>query len=312
MDLYMAGSTFKELNEWLQQKGYNKLMSQLNDRKCIAEWVDYKRTHKDCKSKVFIDSGAFTAHTKGAEVDVDEYIEYMNKNDDALTVFAQVDKIPGTFGVPYTYEQIAEAPEKSWENYLYMAPKLKSKEKLIPIFHQGEDHKWLKNMLEYTDENGEHIAYIGLSTRNDASVAEKDEWLKICFSMIKESSNPNVKTHAFGMTSFRLLEKYPFTSADSTSWIQTAVNGSIFSKYGVITLSEKSKHNKGHFDYLDKDVQKTLLEYIESKGFTYDELATDYKKRELFNIMYMNDWADNYECKSTSFKVNNLFNLVKG
>ena len=166
-------------------------------------------------------------------------------------------------------------------------------------------------MLEYVDETGNHIAYIGLSTRNDASVKDKSDWLSICFSMIKESSNPNVKTHAFGMTSFKLLEKYPFTSADSTSWIQTAVNGSIFTKYGVVTLSEKWKHNKGHFDYLNKQAQKTILEYIESKGFKYDELATDYKQRELFNIMYMNDWADQYVCKSTSFKVNSLFDLIK-
>ena len=34
----------------------------------------------------------------------------------------------------------------------------------------------------------------------------------MCFKMISESNNPHVKTHAFGMTSLKLLEQYPFTN----------------------------------------------------------------------------------------------------
>lgn len=38
-----------------------------------------------------------------------------------------------------------------------MKDRIKSRDKLIPIFRQGEDFKWLKNMLEYTHEDGTHI-----------------------------------------------------------------------------------------------------------------------------------------------------------
>ena len=86
MDLYMAGSTFKELNGWLREKNYNKLLSQLNDRGTIEEWRDALRQNRQCQSKLFIDSGAFTAHTKGAELDVDEYIQYLNENEDVEEV----------------------------------------------------------------------------------------------------------------------------------------------------------------------------------------------------------------------------------
>ena len=157
MDLYMAGSTFKGLDEWLQEKGYNKLLSQENDRRIIATWIEAKRKGQASNSKLFIDSGAFSAHTKGVEIDVDEYIEYLNANDDAFTIYAQVDKIPGRFGQPKTREQKLEAPKISWENYLYMVDKLKSPKKLLPVFHQGEDFKWLHNILEYRDKNGEPI-----------------------------------------------------------------------------------------------------------------------------------------------------------
>lgn len=307
MDLYMAGSTFNELNEWLQKKGYNKLLSQLNDRGTIAEWAKALRANKDCKSKLFIDSGAFTAHTKGAELDVDEYIEYLNENEDIFTVYAQVDKIPGTFGIPYTREQLLEAPKLSFENYLYMAPKLKNRDKLIPIFHQGEDFKWLKNMLEYVDERGEHIKYIGISTRNDASRAFKYEWLKQVFDIIARSSNPNVKTHAFGMTSFPLLESFPFTSADSTAWIMVSVNGNIYTDIGTILVSEVSKDKPKHISHLPQHTQDYIKKYVEDRGFTLEQLSTDYRYREYYNILYMEEWADNYVYKGGNLKTKRLF-----
>lgn len=308
MDLYMAGSTFKELNEWMRVKGYNKLLSQLNDRGAIGEWGEALRANKDCKSKLFIDSGAFTAHTKGAELDVDEYIDFCNKNDDIFTVFAQVDTIPGEFGRPYTREELAEAPELSWKNYLYMAPKCKSRDKLIPIFHQQEDFKWLENMLEYTHpDTGEHIKYIGISTRNDCPRKDKEKWLTKVFDIIARSSNPNVKTHAFGMTSFPLLEQFPFTSADSTAWIMVSVNGNIYTDIGAVLVSEVSASNPKHFKYMDKGQQEHILKYIESRGFTMEQLATDYRYREYFNILYMNDWADNYVYKGGNKKIRTLF-----
>lgn len=307
MDLYMAGSTFKELNGWLQEKGYNKLLSQLNDRGTIAEWADALRKNKDCKSKLFIDSGAFTAHTKGAELDVDEYIDYINANEDIFTVYAQVDKIPGTFGIPYTREQLLEAPKLSFDNYLYMAPKLKNRDKLIPIFHQGENFKWLKNMLEYIDERGEHIKYIGISTRNDASRSEKYDWLRQVFNIIKRSSNPDVKTHAFGMTSFPLLESFPFTSADSTAWIMVSVNGNIYTDIGTVLVSDKSTNNPKHYIHMPKEKQDYIKKYVEDRGFDIQELAVDYKQREFFNIGYMQEWCNNYQYKGGDLKINQLF-----
>lgn len=307
MDIYMAGSTFKELNEWLQQKGYNKLLSQENDRKEIANWVTARRAGGPAvNSKLFIDSGAFSAHTKGIDIDVDEYIDYLNRNEDALTIYAQVDKIPGEFGKEKTREQKLEAPKLSWENYLYMAPKLKNKDKLLPIFHQHEDWKWLHNMLEYTDENGNHIPYIGISPANDVPVKQKKVWLDKAFSIIAKSSNPNVKTHAFGMTSLDLLEFYPFTSADSTSWIMTAVTGSIFSEHGVILLSSVSKNNPKHFNFRPKKEQEVLKKYFESKGYTLEGLMEDYKQREYWNIEYMNDWARNYVYKGGNKATSNF------
>lgn len=307
MDLYMAGSTFKELNEWLREKNYNKLLSQLNDRPTIEEWTQALRENRNCTSKLFIDSGAFTAHTKGADLDVDEYIDYLNAYEDVFTIYAQVDKIPGRFGIEHTREELAEAPALSFENYLYMAPRLKNKDKLIPIFHQGEDFKWLKNLLEYVDENGKHIPYIGISTRNDANRKNKSDWLQRCFDIIARSSNPNVKTHAFGMTSFPLLERFPFTSADSTAWIQVSINGCILTDVGTILVSDVSKDKRDHISNMPKGKQDYITNYVESRGFKLEDLASNYKYREYFNIEYMEEWAKSYVYKGGDTKTNLLF-----
>lgn len=304
--LYFAGSQNKLAEEYLRKSGANRLASQLIDRVVISGWIE-SRTRGQGSGNLFIDSGAYSAHTRNAELDVDAYIEYLNSIDDELHIFAQVDKIPGVFRQPKTKEQLAEAPEISWKNYLYMRSRLKSPKKLLPIFHQGEDYKWLHNMLEWTDENGEHIPYIGISPANDQPVKEKERFIDKCFRIIEKSSNPNVQTHAFGMTSLHILERYPFTSADSTSWIMNGANGSIMTRYGSVTISSSRLNAPDHIRKMPKDAQQEIQKYVESHGYTLQGLADDYKQRVIFNIMFLLDWARNYEYRPSKVARRSLF-----
>jgi hypothetical protein len=300
-DLYFAGSQNQECEDWMLNNGCCRLQSQLNDRKNIQYWVD-----NEFSGKLFIDSGAYTAYTRQVTVDVDEYINYVNSIDHKLALFAQVDKIPGSHGQPKTKEQIQEAPEISWQNYLYMRERVKSPDKLLPIFHRREDWKYLEQMLETTFD-GKHIPYIGIAATTDSSVKEKQEWFDKVFQIIKHSSNPNVKTHAFGMTSLRLLENYPFTSADSTSWIMTGANGSIRTPFGVVVVSENVMDKNTHVQNMSSDAAKNLNDYLTSIGLSLEEVATDYKKRMLANLKYLKTWSDNYQYKGNSNYVKRLF-----
>lgn len=304
-NLYFAGSQNKTSEAYLKSTGSHRLASQLHDRRVIKDWIESVQAG-DAKGKLFIDSGAFSAHTKGAELDVDEYIEYINSIDEYIHVYAQVDKIPGVFAEPKTREQLLEAPKASWDNYLYMRPKMKSPDKLLPIFHQGEEYKWLENMLEATFD-GKHIPYIGISPANDQPVSRKEVFIEECFEIVKRSSNPNVETHAFGMTSLNVLERYPFTSADSTSWIMTGANGSIMSKYGTISLSSKSAHTPRHISNMPRLAQEEVKNYVESHGYTMEGLAEDYKERINFNIMYLNEWSQGYEYTPSTITRQRLF-----
>ena len=299
-DLYFAGMQNKECEHFMLKNNLCRLQSQINDRKNISYWCE-----QDSHGKLFIDSGAYTVYTRNIDLDVDEYIKYINSIDEHLTIFAQVDKIPGVHGQPKTKEQILEAPELSWENYLYMREKVKSPDKLLPIFHRRENWKYLRQMLETTFD-GKHIPYIGLAATTDSSTKEKEEWFEECFQIISESSNPRVKTHAFGMTSLKLLEKYPFTSADSTSWIMIGANGNILTPYGLVTVSNSQSHLKNHISNTAV-AEKMLQKYLQSIGLELELVKTDYKYRMLANLIYLKRWSDNYVYKGSSINRKKLF-----
>jgi len=303
--LYFAGSQNKLAEEFLRTRGANRLASQLLDKIVIRGWIA-GRDEGYCKGNLFIDSGAFSAHTRGAEVDVDAYIEFLNLIDSQIHICAQVDKIPGVFREPKTPQQLNEAPELSWDNYLYMRERLTSPDKLLPIFHQGEDYKWLINILE-TKFDGKHIPYIGISPANDQVVKEKEKFIDKCFKIIKKSSNPNVQTHAFGMTSLHILERYPFTSADSTSWIMNGANGSIMTKYGSVTVSSSRLHAPDHIRKMPKDAQQEIQKYVESHGYSMERLADDYKQRVIFNVQFLQNWARDYKYTPSSVVRKPLF-----
>lgn len=288
-DLYFAGAKNKYADDYLLEHGANRLQSQLLDRKNIFDW--YMR--KIDESKLFVDSGAYTAYTQGIKINVDNYITYLNSITERLTIFAQLDTIPGQYGREKTKEERLEAPKLSWENYLYMRSKLKEPKKLVPIFHQGEDYDWLWNMLEYTDDNGEHIPYIGVSPAADLPGLEN--FLDKSFDIIAQSSNPTVKTHAFGMTQLKLLEIYPYTSADSTSWKLCAATGSIYTPFGTLYVSERGKDDKSYILNQPKQAQDNLRAYLDECGVTFEEVANFDYVRYIVNIKYLMDWAKNYQ-----------------
>ena len=152
--LYFAGTGSKTAKEEIRRLHCNQLLSQLNERRELMDWVEFLRATPDYRGKLFVDSGAYSAYTQGKEINVDDYINLINDIGDVVTVFA--------------------AAGLSWDNYLYMIERVKPEyvDKIMPVFHFQEDTKWLKQMLDFTFPDGHHIKYIGLavSTIDNAEV----------------------------------------------------------------------------------------------------------------------------------------------
>ena len=303
--LYLASYDDSKIMNDAWENDWPLLYSQINNRGCIVN-----RLSAPTNGKLLIDSGAHSAHTKGITLDLEEYIGFVNENIDKFTLYVQVDKIPGVYRMPKTAKDWLEAPQLSWENYLYMREKSKDPSKLVPVFHQGEDLKWLRNMLDYTFSDGSHIPYIGLSPRGDVSLKAKYDFSAECFATIQNSSNPNVKTHAFGATSLEMLERLPYTSADSTTWVLVSAFGQVWMPNcidgdinGVGIKLGVSEENRSHptatQTYWEQPakIKKKLDDYFESIGTNIEELSVSHSARALASAKYVQNWANNYEYK---------------
>ena len=304
-DLYFASDQNRISEQVMIDRGCCKMHSQLRNRRIAQLWLDHAKQNPG--TKLFIDSGAFSAWSVGREIDVDEYINFINNNINELSLFASVDNIPGELNRPPTLKERQESPILSWENYLYMRERVKDKDKLLPVFHIGEDFKYLNNMCNIILD-GKHIPYIGLGgTVGIRDRKIKENWFKQCFKVIRESKNPDVKVHAFGMTSLQILENYPFTSADSTSWLMTSASGKIITKFGNVCVSSLVSDSPNHISKLPKHTQEQIVSEISQYGLTLEQCSNDYTMRSIFNIYHLQDWAENYKYKGNDRYQKRLF-----
>jgi len=275
-----------------------------------------KMKNKKNKVDLFLDSGAFSAWSKGVEIDIYEYINFIKENEKYIDVYANLDAI----GDPKATLKNQKIMEKAGLNPL-------------PCFHYGEPIKYLKHYLKKYD-------YIALGGMVPISTKDLLPWLTDLFTnhLCDKKGNPLVKIHGFGMTSLKLMLKFPWYSVDSTSWVVTGRMGGILipkkinGKYDYkknplkITISSKSpsaKQKEQHFKTFSPIQQKVFLSYIHEKGFklgksnfhkenpeTYElkenekwnkkkesivetiiepGLCNDYKLRDEINIMYFLD-----------------------
>ena len=288
--MYFAGTQSNESEKLLGENNFKKLFSYYNDKSSMNRWFELYPNNK-----IFIDSGAFTAWTKNISIDVDTYIEFLNNHVDNICLAGQVDCIAGELNRKATMEEQYKASQDTWENYLYMYSKLKNPDCLLYTFHIGEDFKFLKQALSWKNDKGEHFKYMALGGTVGKPVKEKEEWFRKCWEIIKNSDNPDVKVHAFGMTSLKLLEKFPFSSADSTSWLMTGANGNIFTKYGTIPISNKLSKLPEHYSHLPKQCKEEVINEIQKIGYTVAELEDNYITRSNYNILYTMEWAKNHK-----------------
>lgn len=297
-NLYFAGADPKA-DDLLKSLDCKRLFSQLNERSRIGQW------QSDGYGKnLFVDSGAFTEAHTGKKVNIDEYINFINSNKD-IKIFAELDKIPYP---NLTCETAKESARISWDNYVYMKDKIRKDCYLLPLYHFGEPKEALINILN-TEIDGKRAEYIGIGGRHGVSNDIQEKYFHEIFSIIQKSKNPNVKVHVFGMTVLNILEKYPFYSADSTTWLQLAIHASIFTKTaGIILVGSKKSHVKENFFNLHSDAKEKILNEVNQLGFDIDELSVDLAARMKFNVYNFKDWADNYKYKGPkSFISHTLF-----
>lgn len=243
------------LLDQLYRLGSRSFLFSYEDKKVI-EQVKHLNSYKDDKFLILIDSGAFSAWNRGLEIDIDEYVEFMEKVKEIGThhelYFINLDVIPHKKGTTPTPEQIEAACQKGIENYNYIKSKGFS---TIHTFHQFDDFKYLHQIMEQCNDND----YIGISPANDQSLESRIKWLKQVYSIVKDKT----RTHMLGLTAIDALEQIPVYSADSSSWINIKRFGELFDFNRMEKIPKKSmdKNNIIYYDF-EQTCEDTFKYYI--------------------------------------------------
>lgn len=164
------------------------------------------RTKYPLELDLMLDSGAFSAHNKGKEINLDEYIAYIKEYQEYLTCYVNLDII-GDAEATMRNQRAMEAAG--------LSP--------MPVFHIGEEFSYLKALMDEYD-------YIGIGgIANLSGTGESFKFLNQVFGIVCDKNGyPTRKLHAFGITNTESIFGYPWYSVDSTSWLYSSRMGLLY------------------------------------------------------------------------------------
>lgn len=161
--------------------------------------------------EMFVDSGGYSAFSKGAEISIDAYAAFLKRWMPHIGVYANLDVIGDA--------EATLANQKRLED-LGLRP--------IPVFHTLEDWRY----LEYYVERYPYVALGGMVPYMRDWDTVLVPWLVRCFRIAEGKA----VFHGFGSTSWNLLKMLPWYSVDSSSW------GSGF-RYGQVPIFDSKAGN---------------------------------------------------------------------
>lgn len=179
------------------------------------------------KKDIFLDSGAFSAMTLGAKLDLGDYCELIKAN--GIKTYANLDVI-GNAAASLRNQRAMERHGL----------------KPIPCFHIGENFGYLKGYLQDYD-------YVALGVAGRQNTEAGREFVDNCFAVIRDYWPKRI--HGFGITGQKSLLRYPFYSVDSSSTLAGAGYGRVWTmKRGKISTDSYRNPRTGarYFDCVDK------------------------------------------------------------
>lgn len=255
------------------------------------------------KVDLFLDSGAFSAWSQGVEININDYINFIKEHKEVIDIYANLDVISGSkIGNETSAKQTLEN-QKIMEK-AGLSP--------LPTFHYGEPVKYLKHYLKNYD-------YIALGGMVPISNKQLVPWLDDLFGnyICDKKGIPKVKIHGFGLTSLKLMLRYPWYSVDSTSWVVTGRMGSIMVpryksgkwiydenswKVSVSSRSPGIKDDPEHIDNISPLQKKIILEYINAKGYKLGK--SSFKKVPQQQKLAINQrWAEKKPKDNTEYRL---------
>jgi hypothetical protein len=210
MRLYIAGNGRQAESDLIDYKtgARNRLLSYA----FIDDWADlafqFWVAERPESASVFLDSGAFSAMSRGSKIDMDKYCAYIEQHREALACYAALDVIGDWRATAVNLDVMLQRGLRP-----------------VPCFHRGSPWEELDRIAR----EHEYIALGGMvggeGKRGTTTEDDLSPHLDRCFAIIKR--HWPVKVHVFGVVAQWVLEKYPLYSADSSSAIMGAGMGRV-------------------------------------------------------------------------------------
>ena len=178
----------------------------------------------------FLDSGAYSAMTRGVTIDFAGYCDFIERYIDKIDPYASLDVIGDWKGSAMYHDKM-------------LAQGLNP----IPTFHFGSPIEELRRLLKIAD----YVALGGMVGKDQTTVRL---WLDKCWNVIKDYWPK--KIHSFGNMTTSTITRYPWYSADSTS---SVIGGSMGR---VHNLRNGELNSYSYIDYSRKFMDTTPLDHL--------------------------------------------------
>jgi hypothetical protein len=207
-------------------------------------------------SKIMLDSGAYSAWTKGTHIDIDKYIQFIKEHNDLFDFYINLDVIGD--------------PKGSWKNWKYMR---EAGLNPLPVYHNGTPEEYLEKYMAHTD-------YICFGAIAKLHTEQRKLGLHRIWKqyLLDKQNKPIKKVHGLGLTAMKIMKSFPWYSVDSTSCVMAASYGKIFlpingdfQNIDLYTVSDQGTHTSGRktsLFSLPKTVQEEYVALIKQYGFT--------------------------------------------
>jgi len=197
--LYSSGDIEGDRIQYLHEcPSWKELSILLSFAKYSTKWT--KRTihaaqNGNAPYRLMLDSGAFSAYTGTANISLSDYVHYIHHMGDVFDVWVSFDDIT--------------SPERSWRSVNKLLDAGINRDKLLPVYHYGEDMKWLHRIA------GLGFRYIGLGgvARNVPKPVIRHFVHKCIYHF--PPGEYGFKFHLFGCSNNMVLNHYPLFSCDS-------------------------------------------------------------------------------------------------
>jgi len=244
MKIVFAGAESKLYSGMLKEIGAENILQS-------AFYLRYKnQPNEDNFPFYLLDSGGFTARKQKKDIDVRQYIDFLNK-----------------YKVKYAFELDVPCMKTTLQNRTLL--KTHTDATIIPVYHLSsylrEDYRGLlDDMLADFD----YVSLGGMAEGGRTDHKKKEKFFRYVFNKTRDK----IKVHGLGVTASDTLKKYPFYSVDSTTWINSVKygiyveykNGIVYQMYGPKTLSSKKNRRIDDMKILNRDQNDIIKNNVQS------------------------------------------------